>query len=215
MPNPILLVLLALSAPQAADTLDVPALTTAPHLDGVITEGEYGQPSVRLRAGAARTVNVWVGHTSEWIYLTALIPDTSFYWGDDLVISLDADGSGGEFPGPGDRQWYLRRTIDSSRVITSEGERWFPPGREPAALGAIRSSEDWEVVVMSTSAGWVVEARLRLAILTAPAGVLPRIAIRTYDDRPEGWSSWPAPAGMAPQRVEHAPGRWVPLRILD
>src|SRR5690348_8721731 len=107
----IALLFAGLCACAPADTLDVRTLARAPILDGSADDAEYGGSTLRLTT-AAGEVKAWIGRRDGYVYIAAALPDTSFYWGDDLVVSIDPDGSGGASPGNGDRQWYLRRTLD-------------------------------------------------------------------------------------------------------
>jgi len=191
-----------------ADSLDVRRLSRAPVLDGRVDAAEYGAASIRM-AAAAGEVTAWVGRHDGYIYIAASLPDSSFYWGDDLVVSIDPDGSGGTSPGDGDRQWYLRRALDSSVVLTAAGGRWETPGKPTPMLGTARHRADWDVASSSTASGWMIELRIRESALTAP-----RLALRTYNNAPQGWWSWPAPAaGVPAQRVERSPEQWVVLRL--
>jgi hypothetical protein len=192
----------------ASDTLDVRRVSRAPNLDGRVDAGEYGASAIRI-ATAAGEVSAWVGRHDGYLYIAASVPDSSFYWGDDLVVSIDADGSGGANPGDGDRQWYVRRLLDSSVVLTAAGGRWQTPGRPTPMLGATRHDPDWDLASSSTASGWVIELRIRESTLDAP-----RMALRTYNDAPRGWWSWPLPpAGTPAQRVERNPDSWVVLRL--
>jgi hypothetical protein len=183
-----------------AFALAVGLLPRAPFLDGDIRE--FASPTFAI-AKPDTSVRVWVARHGESLYVAADLPDTSYYWGDDFVVSLDADGSGGEAPGDGDRQWYLRRDVDSSVVATASGGRW----NFPAPLGAVRRGKDWEVASRSTARGWSVELRL-----SAPFGERRRIAFRTYDSAPQGWWSWPAPPESTRATVvERRPNLWEPL----
>jgi hypothetical protein len=204
--------LAASPAHHVPDTLDVRTLASAPRLDGHVDEAEYGAPTLLLRT-AEGEAKVWVARTGGWLHIAAVLPDSTYYWGDDLVISLDADGSADAAPSTGDRQWYLRRTLDSSFVVTADSGRWFRPGHPPPVLGATRQGDDWEVASRSMHNVWTVELRIReTALRSGPA--LPRIAFRTYNDRPHGWWSFPAPAADAPAHsVERNPQSWMPFRL--
>jgi hypothetical protein len=204
----IALLLCACCVFPPADSLDVRRLVRAPMLDGRVDDAEYGAPSIRI-ATAAGAVTAWVGRHDGYLYIAASLPDSSFYWGDDFVVSLDPDGSGGSNPGDGDRQWYLRRMLDSSVVLTATGGRWETPGKPTPMLGATRHHADWDVASASMPSGWTIELRIRESALSAP-----RLALRTYNDAPRGWWSWPAPAaGVLAQRVERSPDQWVVLRL--
>jgi hypothetical protein len=202
----------ASSGHHLPDTLDVLTLASAPHLDGQVGESEYGAPTVHLRT-AEGEVKVWVVRNGGWLYVAAALPDSTFYWGDDFVVSLDPDGSADTTPSTGDRQWYLRRTLDSSFVVVADSGRWFRAGHPPPTLGAARQGDDWEVASHSAHDAWTVELRIRETALNA-GSALPRVAFRTYNDRPHGWWSLPAPAPGAPAYlVERSPQSWVPFRL--
>jgi hypothetical protein len=211
----IALGLLSMAAPAAAQQitpLDVAALASAPILDGRVGSEEYGAPVIRIGT-AAGDVEVRMGRAGGSVYVAATLPDTSFYWGDDFVVSLDHDGSGGSDPGAGDRQWYLRRVLDSSVVATAEGGAWHRPGTPFIMLGPSRSGDDWSVASMSNDAGWTLELRIdERTFRTGEARA--RIAFRTYNSAPHGWWSWPPPpSGERPQRVERNPGTWIPVQL--
>ena len=192
----------------AIDSVTIPSLATAPIIDGRVSDREYGAPTRRITT-AAGDVTVWMTRSNGFVHIAALLPDTSFYWGDDFVVSLDADGSGGESPGPGDRQWYFRRTLDSSVVLTAQNGRWEAPGQAPPMLGAARRGPDWEVASSSSATEWIVELRVRESSIKTGSNA-PRIALRTYNSDPRGWWSWPAPPpGTPAQRVERTPDLWA------
>ncbi|HEY9227644.1 MAG TPA: hypothetical protein VIP11_13395 [Gemmatimonadaceae bacterium] len=203
------------AVPTPADTLTVPPLAQAPILDGHVTEREYGAPALQV-VTAAGAVRVWLGRQGGYVYLAAVIPDSSFYWGDDFVVSLDPHGRGGPQPDAGDRQWYLRRVLDSSvvRLLTAaDSGRWWASGQAPPTLGTTRHHADWDIASTSSMSGWTVELRIRESVVK-PGTSAPRMALRTYNDRPHGWWSWPvAPPSLAAHGVERAPALWIPLRL--
>ena len=195
-----------------ADTLAVRTLPAPPAVDGSVSAAEYrGEPSVRLTTGAG-TVQVWIARQGGALYVAATMPDSTFYWGDDLVVSLDPDGSGGAQPGDGDRQWYLRRLLDSSVVMTAASGRWMQPGAPAPMLGTTRAGEGWLVASQSSSTSWTIELRISEGLLAR--GARPRLALRTFNDAPQGWWSWPLPpSGTPAQRVERNPGLWITLDV--
>ena len=197
---------------RATDTLRVARLAHAPALDGHIQPGEYGAASLELATGAG-TARVWLGRHDAYLYVAADLPDSTFYWGDDFVVSIDPAGRGGQTPPMGGRQWYLRRVLDSSIVSTASAGRWSAPGQQPSALGRTRQGTDWSVASASSPTGWTVELRIRVAAVDVGPGA-PRLALRTYNDGPSGWWSWPAPPpGVPAQRVERTPDLWAPIRL--
>ena len=198
-----------------ADTVAAVSVSQAPVLDGRVTAREYGMPTLQF-ATASGEVRVWLVRHEGFLYLAAVIPDSSFYWGDDFVVSLAPSGHSDATLSVGDRQWYLRRTLDSSvvRLVTSAAAGgWSMPGHEPPMLGTTRHGADWDVASTSTPTGWAIELRIREAA-SRPSVILPRLALRTYNDEPQGWWSWPkAPSDMPPQRVERTPSLWVSIRF--
>ena len=209
---PLLGLVAAFTPSRATDTLDVARLAAAPVLDGSVGRREYGTPALSIPT-AAGDVRVWIGRHGDFVHVAAVLPDSTFYWGDDFVVSLDPRGIGGETPGAGARQWYLRRTLDSSIVATAVNGRWQQPGTTPPMLGATRHHAEWDVASASSASGWSVELRIRTsAVRTGDAA--PRIAFRTFNDAPQGWWSWPAaPSGVPAQRVERSPSLWAPMAL--
>jgi hypothetical protein len=206
-----LLCLLGCLRSPAPDTINVARAPSVPVLDGRPGEAEYGAVALRITT-AAGEVRVWVARHDGYVYVAAQMPDTSFYWGDDFVVSVDANGSAGAAPQSGDRQWYLRRVLDSSVVSRASRGRWNEPAQPQPMLGPSRHGDDWDVASTSTASGWSVELRVRESALDARTAP-PRVAFRTYNDNPRGWWSWPAPRGTPPQRVERIPELWAPLII--
>ena len=197
-------------AAASVDTVAVSSVKTAPVVDGRIEESEYGAPTLRITT-AAGDVRVWMVRNKGFLYIAAALPDTSFYWGDDFVISLDPDGSADTSPQTGDRQWYFRRTLDSSVVLTAQAGRWESPGQTTPVLGSTRQGADWNVASTSNANDWFVELGVRENSIRPGAGT-PRIAFRTYNSNPRGWWSSPAPpSGTPAQRVERSPDLWLPL----
>ena len=187
----------------------IQTVSAAPKLDGRIAQREYGEPVVEIAKPGA-PVTIRLARHGGHIYIGISVPDSTYYWGDDVVISLDPDGSGGSSPGAGDRQWYLRRTADSSVVMVASGlnGRWYDT--EPARLGANREGEHWKVAARSERDHWIVELRISEGIMGANS----KIAFRTFDDNPQGWWSLPAPHSNVPaQRIERIPDLWLSVRL--
>jgi hypothetical protein len=196
------------------DTLRIAASSAEPTFDGVVSEAEYGAPTVVIpRAQGA--VRIWAVESQAAVYLAVQLPDTSFYWGDDVVISLDVWGDRGPAPGHDDFQWYFRRVLDSSVVYRGEQGKWRAPRDDPDwRLGAEREGGGWEVRSASDGRGWSLEFRLdRAYFLEAKQGT-PAIALRVYDDAPHGWHTWPVMAGVRhPTEVERRPELWIPVTL--
>ena len=191
------------------DTLRVRALGRPPAVDGRVGAGEYGAPAMTLRTGGG-LARIWLGHRDGALFVAADIPDSTLYWGDDLVVAIDPDGSGGATPGAGDRLWILRRVADSSVAVVAAGDgRWEPAGGA-RSIGAARGGAGWTVATADSGARWIAELRIDL-----PRGAAaPRVAVRTFNDAPgPAWVAWPAPEGVPAQRVERMPDVWMPFAL--
>jgi hypothetical protein len=204
---------LSLCPPAMADTLKAVPLPSAPTFDGTVTEREYGVPALQFTT-AVGVARVWMGRHDDYLYIAAVLPDSTVDWSDDFVVSLDPLGRGDASPNGGDRQWYLRRILDKSVVVVAQPDGWYSSGHRPTVLGATRHHPDWDIASTSSSAGWMVELRIRLNVVKPGPGA-PRIAFRTYNNQPSGWWSWPMPPdGVPPQHVEQRPDLWIPLRLM-
>ena len=79
-----------------------------------------GDPSVRIRTGQGMA-SIWLLRTPDSAFVVARIADSTYYWGDDLVISLDVSGNAGPVPGHDDFQWYFRRDAGQQRRLSRAG----------------------------------------------------------------------------------------------
>jgi hypothetical protein len=197
------------------DTLRIARAGSAPVFDGVASLAEYGPPAVTLttQQGAVR---VWAVRVADTAYVAARLDDSTFYWGDDFVLSLDPLGDQTPAPGHDDVQWYVRRVLDSSVVYQGRHGRWMPPGDDPDwRLGSLREEVSWTVKSASDRGGWSVEIRLPLEWFGDRTGRRARVGVRTYDDSPHAWYAWPAPReGERPTRIEQLPERWAVVDLL-
>jgi hypothetical protein len=193
-----------------SDTLRILPAVTPPVFDGRADSAEYGAPSVTI-ARPGGPVRLWLRRQGGFVYLAAQIPDRTYYWGDDLVISLDTRGDRAPSPQHDDFQWYFRRALDSSVVYRGEAGRWRAPRDDPDwRLGPSREGGGWEVRAAGDSAGWSLELRLDADWFTQASGSLPGIEIRLYDDNGNVWYPWPRPPGIRqPTEVERRPELWV------
>jgi hypothetical protein len=198
------LVLFLLVQSIAPDTVRLREVSTRVSLGQAPDSLRYGSPQVRLRTGQG-TALVWLLRAADRVLIIASIPDSTPYWGDDFVVSLDTGGDGASTPQHDDFQFYFRRVLDSSVVFRGRNERWEPPRDDPDwRLGSDRSGGGWEIGADNGSRGWNLILRLD------PAW---RIAFRIYDDSPSGWFSWPTASGLTPATtVERTPSLWVPVR---
>jgi hypothetical protein len=204
--------LLLLALLQAADTIRIDRISSPVTFDGAASADEYGAPTITMtRAGGA--VQLWLRQSEGQVYLAARIADSTYYWGDDLVIGLDTGGDRGEGPGHDDFQWYFRRMLDSSIVRRGDGGKWRMPRDDPDwKLGTARDGGGWDVRSVNDAAGWSVELKLDPFYFSQAGDRTPGIAFRVYDDNPHGWTPWPNPAGIKqPTDVEDRPRYWVPV----
>ena len=202
----ILLTLALQAAPR--DTAPVRLVESAP-ADAGSSAAALGEPALRLGTGQG-AASIWLLRTRDSAFVVARIPDSTYYWGDDLVISLDLSGDRGTVPGHDDFQWYFRRSLDSSVVYRGRGGRWEAPRGDPDwRLGPSREGGGWTVNSRSEAAGWSLVLRLDAAWLDGEAGRRPGVAFRIYDDSPSGWFAWPVRAdGRQPSSVERVPDLW-------
>ncbi len=195
------------------DTVPIHSVDRPPAPGVVIDSVHYGPPQLymRTRQGVAR---VWLLRAADTFFVAATIPDSTRYWGDDFVVSLDTRGDGGDNPQHDDFQLYFRRALDSSVVFRGRLGRWEPPKGDPDwRLGAKRSGGGWEVSARDGVKGWSLLLRLDPAWLEGAEGRLPRLAIRIYDNDPQGWFAWPLPQGTPqPSSIEQTPDLWAPIR---
>jgi hypothetical protein len=198
----------------SGDTLRIRPAASAPAFDGVVTASEYEAPVLEMPT-AQGGVRVWALRVADTVFLAARLRDSTFYWGDDLVISIDPLGDRTPGPGHDDTQWYIRRATDSSVVFQGRHGRWMPPGDDPDwRLGAARAEGGWELKTASDAEGWSVELRLPLEWFGDSTGRQARIAFRTYDDAPHAWYAWPEPQrGERPTVIERLPERWAVVEL--
>jgi hypothetical protein len=204
--------LLALALPlYPPDTLTVRTVEHAPAVERLADSAAWGAPQIRLRTRQG-TASVWLLGAAASVYLVAVIPDSTFYWGDDLVVSLDTEGDRADAPQHDDFQWYLRRVLDSSAVYRGRAGRWGAPQGDPDwRLGPGRGGAGWDVRAAEEGpgGGWAVVLRLDagwLGLSRTGAG----LAVRIYDDRPGGWFAWPPPpTGVRTTGVEGRPDLWA------
>lgn len=200
----------------SAETLLIRTIERPPTRGVAADSSRYGLPQVRIptRQGTAL---VWLLRASDTVFVAAKIPDTTPYWGDDFVLSLDTKGEGGSNPQHDDFQLYFRRVVDSSVVFRGRLGRWEPPKGDPDwRLGPDRSGGGWEVSALDSGKGWSLLLRLDPAWLEGAGGKLPRLALRIYDNDPQGWFAWPLPRGTPqPSSIERTPDLWAPIRLLS
>jgi hypothetical protein len=197
----------------SGDTLLIRAIDHPPSATASIDSAALGPPQLRMRTGQG-LASVWVLRASDTVFVAARISDSTSYWGDDFVISLDTRGDAGSTPQHDDFQLYFRRTLDSSVVFRGRNGRWEPPRNDPDwRLGASRSGGGWEVSGRTDRSGWSLVVRMDPAWFAGEAGHLPRIAFRVYDNSPSGWFTWPLSGDLAqPSSVENTPNLWAPIR---
>ena len=209
------MLLLLLSALQVAspDTIVIRTLDRVPLPGEVGDSGRYGLPQLRISTGQG-TALVWLVRSADTVFVSASIPDSTAYWGDDFVLSLDTRGDAAASRQHDDFQFYFRRVLDSSVVFRGRDGRWEPPRDDPDwRLGSDRAGGGWEVSERDDAYGWSLLLRLDPAWLQGAEGRLPRLALRIYDNDPQGWFAWPLPPGTPqPSSVEHTPDLWAPIR---
>jgi hypothetical protein len=208
-----MLPLLFLLAVQTGDTLTVRTIAHPPGPDARIDSVGLGEPAIRIPT-RQRTALVWLLRAADTVFIAASIPDSTPYWGDDFVVSLDTRGDGAPAPQHDDFQLDLRRVLDSSVVFRGRNGRWEPPRGDPDwRLGSDRNGGGWEVSAKDGARGWNILVRLDPAWFAGEDGRRARIAFRIYDNSPSGWFAWPSPQGAMPaSSVEQSPSSWSPIR---
>lgn len=155
-----MLLLLFLLATQAGDTVTIRAIPHPPRPDTRIESAVLGEPSIRIPTGQGSAL-VWLLRAADTVFIAASIPDSTPYWGDDFVVSLDTRGDGAPSPQHDDFQLDFRRVLDSSVVYRGRNGRWEPPRGDPDwRLGAERSGGGWEVSGRNDASGWSALIRL-------------------------------------------------------
>jgi hypothetical protein len=204
------LALLQLGSP---DTLRIRSVERPPGPGETVDSSRYGAPQLRIRTGQG-TALVWLLRAADSLFVAAVIPDSTPYWGDDFVLSLNLRGEGGAAPGDDDFQWYFRRVLDSSVVYRGRDGRWQAPRADPDwRMGAERAGGGWEVSARENRRGWSLILRLDPAWLGESGRRLPRVAFRIYDDSPPGWFAWPQRAGATPVSIEQTPSLWGYMKL--
>jgi hypothetical protein len=133
------------------------------------------------------TALIWLLRSADTVFIAASIPDTTHYWGDDFVLSLDIRGDGGPSPQHDDFQWYLRRVLDSSVVFRGRNGRWEPPRDDPDwRLGRDRSGGGWEVTARDGSRGWSLLLRLDPAWFAGRMARCPELRFESMTTRRVG-----------------------------
>ena len=195
------------------DTLTIRPHDRAPRAGSPIDTVQLGRPQLRIPTGQG-TALVWLLRSRDTVFVAASIPDSTPYWGDDFVLSLDTRGDAAPAPEHDDFQLYFRRSLDSSVVFRGRNGRWEPPRNDPDwRIGPDRSGGGWEVSGSDNLRGWNLLLRLDRAWFAGEPGRRPRVAFRIYDNDPSGWFAWPPPPGSAPHSsVERSPSLWVPVR---
>ncbi|MGH7509323.1 MAG: hypothetical protein ACREMZ_07625 [Gemmatimonadales bacterium] len=190
------------------DTLEIHPVKYPPSVGAALDSVRHGPPQLELRTGQG-TARVWLLRAADTFFVAATIPDSTPYWGDDFVVSMNVGGTPGAHPGHDDFQWYLRRVLDSTVIYRGRGGRWEAPRGDPDwRLGSARSGGGWEVSVRDDRKSWSLILRLDPAWLEGSEGRPPRLAFRIYDNSPGGWFAWPASAGVTPASVEQTPSLW-------
>jgi hypothetical protein len=193
----------------AADTVPLRDLPRAPTFDGTVGIAEYGAPAVAL-ATRGGTVSIWLGRSGDWVYVAAVLPDSTASWRDEFALLLDPVGDRTPAPGHDDSEWVIRRVVDSSEVLRGVHGRWQLPGDDPSwRLGAARGGAGWEVRTTSSAAGWQVELRIEAAWLSGTYGGTPALAFRAYDESVRIWNGWPVSAACPDgAQLERLPPCW-------
>lgn len=97
---------------------------TAPVIDGTISPGEWEDVDPITFNNAQGEIKVYVKQNDTMLFFASNIQDSSFYWGDDIVIGLDTDYNGGNHPQTDDIQLYLLRDKYALNINLGTGLGW-------------------------------------------------------------------------------------------
>jgi hypothetical protein len=81
------LMLLALQL-ATTDTVKIRTIERPPPLDLTLDSAFLGPPQIRIPTGQGVAL-VWLLRARDTVFIAASIPDSTPYWGDDFVLSLD------------------------------------------------------------------------------------------------------------------------------
>lgn len=200
------LVLLQVSFP---DTLQIRSIPAPPTPEEAVDSTGYGPPQLRLRTRQGAAL-IRLLRSRDTFFVAATIPDSTPYWGDDFVLSIDTRGDGGDNPQHDDFQLYFRRTLDSSVVFRGRLGRWEPPKGDPDwRLGAERSGGGWEVSARDGAKGWSLLLRLDPAWLEGAERKIAPACRQDLRQRPAGLVRLASAAGNAPTVLSRANARFV------
>ena len=195
------------------DTLHIRDIQAPPGPASAPGDTSFGVPQLRIPTRQG-TAFVWLLRWSDTVFVAAAIPDSTPYWGDDFVISIDIHGDGGPSPGHDDFQWNFRRVMDSSVVYRGRNGHWEAPKGDPDwRLGRERSGGGWEVSTRDGQKAWSLLLRLDPIWFLGADGRPARLAFRIFDNDPQGFFIPPAPFNVPqPSAVEQIPDQWAPVR---
>ena len=201
-------------AAAPVETLYIRSLARAPRFSGLVDSLAWGSPTLVI-AKPTGLVRVWARRWRDEVDIAALIDDSTPYWGDDFVVSLDPLGDRSAAPDLDDRQWYIRRVLDSSVVFSGGEGRWHPPkGDSRWRLGVHRAGRGWAVHTASDGTHWSLILKLDVRWFTRSGQRHPGLAFRTFDDSPAGWYTWPAtPQGLGVRALERRPDLWAVVEL--
>ncbi|UCF07628.1 MAG: MBL fold metallo-hydrolase [Thermoplasmata archaeon] len=174
-----------------------------PIIDGAISPGEWdGADFIRFYNDQGE-INVYYKHDGSALYFMSQIVDSTYYFGDDIVIGIDTEHNGGTDPQVDDFQFYILRDVSSSQINRGTGTGWNSVPDEEWA-GEVNNATS------SDASGWIMEISISYAFLniTAARDVM-GIEFRSYDDDPQGWFNWPSDGS------EMSPDSWADLTSSD
>ncbi|UCE74707.1 MAG: right-handed parallel beta-helix repeat-containing protein [Methanomassiliicoccales archaeon] len=161
---------------------------SAPIVDGTISSGEWDDANFIMFFNDQGEINVSFKHNDTTLYFMSHIVDSTYYWGDDIVIGIDTEHNGELHPQPDDYQFYIRRDVSTSEINRGSGSGWEPvPEEEWAGHVFNETSSDAET--------WTAELSISFEFLNITDGdEIMGIEFRSYDDNPMGWFNWPKDA---------------------
>ncbi|UCE37216.1 MAG: right-handed parallel beta-helix repeat-containing protein [Thermoplasmata archaeon] len=169
---------------QYIPTIDV-RFGATPTIDGVISPGEWDDANSIRFYNAQGEINVYLKHDDDTLYFMSHIIDSTYYWGDDIVIGIDTEHNGELHPQPDDYQFYIRRDVSTSEINRGSGSGWESVPVDEWA------GEVWNET-SSDASTWTAELSISYSFLNIiDCDQVMGIEFRSYDDNPEGLFNWP------------------------
>jgi parallel beta-helix repeat protein len=187
---------------QHIPIIDVKSGTT-PSIDGVISPGEWDDADSFMFFNDQGEIRIYFKHDDSSLYFMSDIVDSTYYWGDDIVIGIDTEHNGGTSPQSDDYQFYIMREVTNSEIRRGTGSGWESVPVNEWAGHVINETS-------SNATTWIAEISISYAFLNIVDGEqIMGIELRSYDNDPQDWYNWPADG------LEDDPMTWANMQSSD